>query len=796
MFTGSEVYITEITARLQNIFRSKSYNTEDSNELRKITFLLMLNTEVSLSRDLNEDFSICHLLNNFPQLSKCLFVNLVWQLKLEKYFYESIKYTPSWFMLQFLQEAIDSLRFSKPLDVIVQVKEIVESIYFNICRMDYKIANADQQVEQKIIRNKLFEFIMTLLRNYNTPNGDDEISKSKRKLKTYLGHSLNTQLMLVHKCFEMFKNKPEFQIKEDFQIYKLMKEKEPEIDNFSSKTYSKAVHESLSKINIALLNTLQNIVVNITLDDFMFWVEIDIDDPSTDDEDLKKYNLQRSIGEMSYNLIQLINANDSFEHNVVTQLETISIKPKTLSDITAEASVGTLLDKIESSQNKRVWFEELLNRPDTLFYNTECLQTIIDNIEVVLLKDLLKILKDHQNYGNPDREDEMQLKEILRLGGSRLSNEELRDYTEELIRVFGVDYSLCLEDGDAGYSSDLTNYLNKLTENNLEEKCMWKLIMLNPSSFFKTLLKNVTNQDKTQIEIVLKILNETSSVAIDYLKNNILDNLETASESPKSLYHIFLAELFNLHIMDRKEFLKDVLMDNLAKAMSTDKLQVISMLLSVLRQISGKLKVEELVSPLTLLVARILDNYRWDLLSFSNVKERIVESSIEIIQDLVKTIFAHGSKKDKDWILAKVNDCKPMTKFYFQKLTCQKTTFDGFLQPNGFEGLAKNKITSFLCEIVVRCTSKEFKWLMTNQRLQPFITDAVLVITVIVAKSNQQDAVNCLHKCVSDYVKVMKVNFAQSSMFFFILLTFFFNRIKSSQRTRNKFKSRFSSLTS
>lgn len=721
----------------------------------------MLNTDASFSRDLNQDFAICHLLNNFPQLSKCLFVNLVWQLKLDKYFYESIKYLPSWFMLQFLQEAIDSLRFSNPFDVIVQAKEIVESIYCNICRMDYKIASADQQVEQKIIVNKLLELIMTLLRNYNTPNTDDEISKSRKKLQSYLGHSLNTQLMLIHNCLEMFLNKPRFLINEELQIYKLMSGKEPEIDNHSAKSYSPIVHQSLSKINIALLNTLQNSVVNITLDDFMFWVEIDIDDPSTEDVDLKKDNLQRSIGEMSYNLIQLINANEPLEHNVVTQLQTIAIRPKTLSDITGEATVGTLLDKIESSQNKRAWFEELLNRPDTLYYNTECLQTVIDNITVVQLKDLLKILKDHQSYGNPDREDEMQLKEILRLGGARLNCEELRDYIEELIRVFGVDYSLSRDDDDVAFLLELTYYFNRLTGNDLDENNMWKLVMLNPSSFFEILLKNVANQDKTQIETVLKILSETNSVAVDYLKNNVLNNLESASESPKSLNHIFLAGVFKLNLLDRKEFIRDVLMDNLAKAMSSDKMQIVSMLLNSLLQISGRLKVDDFVAPLAILVAQILDKYRWDLLSFTNLKERIVQSSIEVIQDLVKTILVHGSQKDKDWIIAKIN-CKPMTKFYFHKLTHETvqptTTFDRFLQPNGFEGVPKNKITSFLCETVVRCTSKEFKWLMTNEQLQPFVTDALFVITVIVAKSNQQAAINCLHKCVSDYVKVMKVD--------------------------------------
>ena len=765
LYLGSEVYIREVAFRLRNIFASKSYTSDDCDELRKITWLLMLNTDVSLSRDLSEDFHICHLLNNFPQLSCCLFVNLMWQLKLEKYFYESIKFAPSWFILQFIPETIDSLHFSKPLNAIAQVRHLIESIYFNICRMDYKIANTSQQIEQKIMldKNKLLELIMSLLRNYNTPNADDDIAKSKKKLKEYLGYSLNHQLTLIHNCFKMFHNKPQFAINEDMKIFKLMAEKEPEVNNFSTKTYSPVIEETLTKINIVLLNTLQNSVLNITLDDFMYWVEIDTEDPLTEDPDLKRDNLQKSVGEMSYALTQLINDNECFQHNVASQLQTISIKPKTLAEIASEATVGTVLDKIETSPNKRIWFEELLNRPDTLYFNTECFQTIVENIEVVNLKDLLKILKDHQNYGDMDREDELQFKEFLHLAGQRLNNLEVRDFIEELIRVFGVDYNFFNDDvGDGAFASEITNYFNKLTGSDLHLDQLWKLILMNPSKFYESLVEKIDQQDKSQIEIVLRILSETNSIAGDFIKEIVQNNLEASAESSKSNYHHFLAGLFKLNLIDRREFIRDVLMNNLTQAMSVDNLKTIAMLLNTLKQFSAKLKIDDLMSPLAILLAQILNKFRWDLMSFNQQKEAIVEGSIEVIQDLVKTILINGKQSDKDFVLNNIKECKPMTRFYFQKFTFEKgasiATFDKFLHPEDFDSTSKNKIAAFLCENIVRCTTKELKWLMTNEKLQPFITDALFIIALIVNKSNQQGAINCLHKCVSDYVKILKVS--------------------------------------
>lgn len=737
----------------------------------------MLNTEVTFSRDLSEDMNICHLLNNFPQLTTCLFVNIMWQLKLETFFYESLKFSPSWFVLPFLPEVSDSLRFAKPLDVIAHVKEIVESIYYNICRFDFKVLHSGQQEQQTSILDKLLEHIMSFLRSYNPPNADDDVVKSNRKLKEYLGYSLNHQLSLIFNCFKMFLNKPSFEVQDELKIFKIMYE--PEVNNFSTKSYSPSVKETLLKINIALLNTLQNSVLNITIDDWVYWVEIDIDDPSTYDEDLKRDNLQKQIGELSYNLIQLINENPSFEHSVVNQLQTLSIKPKMLKEIAKEATVGTILDKIEKSANKRVWFEELLDRPDTLYSNTECLQTVIDNIEIVNFKDLMRILKEQQNY-ELDPEDEAQIKEILRLGGvARLDNLEVRNFIEEMIRVFGVDYNFYTDEaGDGAFTNEITNYFNRMTEKELIEDQLWKLILLNPSRFYESLLENLKDQDKSQIDIVLKILNETNSIAGEFVKDLVESNLDAAAEPPKSMYHIFLAGLFKLNLIDRQEFLRDIIMKNLARAIAEENLKLIDMLLNALKLFSGRLNVADLLSPLAVLVAQPLDIYRWDLVSFSQLKESIVETSIEIIQDFVKTILIHGKKVDKDFILTKVNNCKPMTKFYFQKFSYEKGesigTFDKFLKPEGFESFSKSEITSFLCENIVRCTTKELKWLMSNEKLQFYLTDALFVVTVIVARSNQQEATNCLHKCVSDYVRILKVSLTGIVYLYLILISPFF----------------------
>lgn len=711
----------------------------------------MLNTDVTFKYDLNNDPRICHVLNNFEPLTKCLLITLIWELKLDEFFYEMLEYSNSWFALQFLHEAADSNRHQKPLVIIERVKCMVNAIYSNICRMDYRPAS--NQVDKKIVLGKFFDYIMDLLRHYNTPNTELE-SISKKKEKEYLGHSLNSLLSLVLSCFHLYHNKPPIE-KGEQQIYKLMLEQEPEVDNHSS-TYSLPVDDTLMKINVALLNTLQNSVLNITLNHFVYWVEVDVEDPEEEEVDLKIDNLQKAVGLSAYNLTQIMSLNECFQHDLINQLKCLAVKPKELHEIAEEATVGTVLEKIETSINKRVWLQELLNRSATLFQNTECLQTIFDNISLINIKDLLKIVREYQNH-DIDDEDELIVHEIFRASCPYLKSEEIIELIEELISVLGVNYNINGETEQL--EQDITNYQNKLTLTSLNIEQMFKLMLLNPQLFYNKLMDGIAEKDDNQIQITLKLISESSSIATEYIKNLIIENL-LPSANNKSTTHIFVNELFKIDLINRKEFIKDILMDPIAKALQCKEFEKVLVLLNALKLMSSNLKIDDMVAPLLILLSHAMDQ-RWDLVSYSQMMESIIEVSVAIIIDLMKTILVKGNKKDKDWILAKIENSKPMTKFYFQKLALEKSetilTFDEFLHPEGFSNATKSKTTAFLCENLVRCTTRECRWFAKNKFLQQNFTDALLVITVIASKSCDGSPIDCLRKCVSDYVKVLMV---------------------------------------
>jgi hypothetical protein len=290
---------------------------------------------------------------------------------------------------------------------------------------------------------------------------------------------------------------------------------------------------------------------------------------------------------------------------------------------------------------------------------------------------------------------------------------------------------------------------------------MLKLILKNPQLFYEKLLENIDSQDETQISTILKVISKTCPVSNHYIKKIIMSHTESIEiNNEESSKHLLLSGLFKLQIMERKEFIKDIIMSNFSQALSagTNSANLL-MFLKTLKQISSQLKINDLVAPLMIQLAQILDKYRWDLMAYSGLREEVVDTTISIIQELIKTVLINGTKNDKEWIKNKISNLKLMTKFYFQRLSLEKgeaiIPFDTFLHTEDFSNIPKIKITSFLCETIVRCTSKESRKLMNNEVLQNFYTDALSLISIIVKKANQSSPLECLRKCVTDYVKIL-----------------------------------------
>lgn len=685
----------EIISRLKKILKTRNYLTIENlpnplkkEELRKITFFLVLNTEVSLKYDLSQDQNISHLLNTTPLLTKCILMSCIWGLGLEDFFYEIISYTPSWFAFQLLDESITSLKFAKPFEVLQRVDSIIRAIYLNLTRSDYRIMG---NVDKKLLLQKFLDFTMELLRHFLTPDSEKFSDWSQWKFFEYYGYIIKHILEVILFCFQLYENKPEFNVENQYKKYSLMSEKDKLFNNHSS-IYSEITKESLIKINNSLLNCLQNNVMGVSITTFMYWVEIDLDEETT---------LQKSVGELAFKVFECLKFNENYDHDVVNQLESIVIRPTPLNDIIKDSTIGKIIVKLEKlsdeDTNRNLWMTEFISRGTMVLSNLECLACIEDNYLYLNVENLQTMIFFTQN-NDIDEEEFTKIKEIILKSLENLTTDEIQEFILYTLNNFGQEF----DDLDLGnFQNACTEMFNKSTSlENIDLKKYLILLSQNPQDFYLKLFIQILKSD-TEFSNILEFFKNSKEISERFLEENLTKLIEdnsTLKEVPQIIY-----ELYSADILDSNYFIKNILYQKVCELMNLNDLTTLTVLIKSLIKISQKYDLRQSTPPLLVMAGQILDKYRWDLIKYTELKEQTVVATIELIQCLVKKFLASCEEHPKLWILSKIETFKPITKYYFHKIGLPREkgaiNFDEYLCPDGFKDVDKVKITSFLCEV-------------------------------------------------------------------------------------------------
>uniref|UniRef100_A0A182Q0I1 Uncharacterized protein n=1 Tax=Anopheles farauti TaxID=69004 RepID=A0A182Q0I1_9DIPT len=379
--SGNEAYIIEVVARLLHYLRVRWYLTPDNKvnkerlpQLRRITMYLLLNTDVSFRYDLEQDARVNHLLNSSPQLTKCLLLNCIWGLDLDRFFYEMLRYAPLWFSMQFLDQAIVSLKYAKPYEVLERVESMVSAIYFAICRTDcdWRKIDRNRYVDQQRTHGRLFDHVADMLRYFNTPDVSKFEGWSKLRKHRYFGFVLKHMFSMTMACLELYFRKPAIPVDPAMSVYELMDDRH--VHKPAPAEYTQATDGTLLKINHCLLNTLEMCIMHVTLERFCYWAEIDLFA-----EGEETVTLQQVIGESAYRLCEELKSHRHFRHSIVRHLTQFALRPKTLAEKAAGMNLGTLMLRIEAAQSpdeRLVYLTEFVSRTERVFDNAECLETL------------------------------------------------------------------------------------------------------------------------------------------------------------------------------------------------------------------------------------------------------------------------------------------------------------------------------------------------------------------------------------------------------------------------------------
>lgn len=517
---------------------------------------------------------------------------------------------------------MDSLKFADPHQVLECVDKLVFAIYVNIARSDYRMMGI---VDKKIILGKYYDHTMDFLRHFFTPDSEKFSNFSKFKYSLYTGHVLRHILMMIIKCFALYKSKPELDVDKKLLIYSVMSGKDNEIDNHSH-VYSEPVDETLHKINTALLNSLQSNVMMVNIDTFINWVEEDIDDEHT---------LQNVVGEAAYNVINLIQVNECFKHDVLVQLQSISIKPLTLAEKSQKATIGEILNKLDfmsaECDTRPVWLAELISRGILVFENDECMETLEQNVKYFSIENVLEILK----YARTAETIEDNVKELVI---NSVENFSLNETHEIIIPV--VDMQI-----ESGRTIELDDYPQALIEifnkssQTLYSKLAYKIMVQNPIKFYQTVFKRAL-QSEQEIEDVTKFIVATNRISLRLIEHELKNLFETEFDELDAKERLiipkFISQLFFADLIARPQFIQAWLYKPLNKALTEKIYTKILCLLQSFLAISHKFNFEKLCPPVLVMCGQVLDHCRWDIIKYTEELENIVVVSIDVIREVMK----------------------------------------------------------------------------------------------------------------------------------------------------------------
>lgn len=774
-FAGNEDCIEEIVLKIREMLLSKGLIDAESHKpvarhadlLRKITFYLMLNTEVTLKHDLISDHNVSHLLKTVPQLSSCLLLAVVWSLSLDEFLCECIAYAPIWFSYAFIENSADSLKYSAPYETLGRVDRLIRSIYTNIARSDYR---AMDPVERKVIFNRLYAVIMELLRNFFSPSEEKFENWTKNRQYMYMGYVVKQNLELILHCLNLFLNKPPARDSRIPRAFELMREREPLVEEHR-REYSETTRETLHWLNTTLLNTLQSNVMQVDCNAFMYWVEVDLDEETT---------LQRSVGEAAHALCQLLNVNESFEHDVGDILKSIAIRPLTTEELIEQSSIGAMIEKLEKmgrdEPQLHAWIDGFVRRGELVLNNQECLETIEMHRRSLTVDNIRTMIEFAASVNRADGcviEDKLIENVTSALGN--FNENEILNLIQYSIELGGApsDY-LQSEDFD----QMLVETFNKVTFSQ-DSRSYFELLLQNPKAFYDKVLEEALTTEKQMIEMV-EVMRITARIYKLFF-NDHLEQLigEKCNASNRNFIAKLIAQLFTMHIDDPTEFIINKLYKKyLVQALQVKNINQILLIIESMLGIAHGYDFSGICPPILVMAAQVLELCRWNATTFSENAVTAVVKCQEFVHEIMKKFLPTASDEDRKWIKGKIGDYEPLTKFYFQKLSLTKEQpiqrFDEFLlQGKSADG---QKAFKFLCEHLMRCTSKEVKWLSSNAELLQALWEALNTIALIFKRANDRTTGDCLRYCCNSVLAVVEVKSlrtpAQSEHHYLELFTF------------------------
>lgn len=382
LFSDNEDAVTKVLGSLKKI-------TDEAEEIekskRKLFILFFLNTNTDMCNNLKKNRKYAHLVGFFPKLSPDLFMKIVISLELHQCLYESVAWFCSPLSYQVLDLCLNSLKWLDLFEAVSFVEHLITSLFHKIVLIDGK-ENFDIHLKDMFQRLLLHYDAEKsgLIKRMNLWNSS--------KMKHYAGLVMASLLSLLEKCTKIYSKKTD-DLRDNESIYNI------EIDEDSIKLNSKLIAESspfsVQQCYEHIVSKCYENVYSITINIWLFWVEIDLDDvPDTEN------TLQRLIGEKAYACRETLKeaeragVSSHVSADLLLKLKSLALKPHTDEEDASLLNLSQILTNIQdTNKDTKKWIKFLINKPFAVEPSAlEVTKNYLNIIEDVELEKLWKLI--------------------------------------------------------------------------------------------------------------------------------------------------------------------------------------------------------------------------------------------------------------------------------------------------------------------------------------------------------------------------------------------------------------------
>lgn len=767
---GNEEIIDNIISRVFNFLQENNYLTENGvtehgkSQMRIYCLYLVLNTDVHALESIADLPDIESIMFTAPLINKHLISAFIWRLHMHDFVKEILVFCHPCLVVQLAKHLTYSLKFMQPTKCLKQLNVLMSGIYKFICRLHFYT-----HYLPTIPDDAYNQFILCLNYYVEPPNKDKLNHLTEEERDVYKGHYLYSLLTLTMECLNCYSSIPEFESDGFNEMYLYTVETERiQTRSLSFKMCNSTnteLRELIEKFNVMLLDKLQALIMDVSVQVFCAWTEYEENGKS----------MQQTIRETCYKFHeQLSKVPTLLEHRLLSMLPQMSCKPTDIHDIISGSDIDTIIQNAtEDSEDKIHWVRAIINSPH-LSNNKELLETLLSNINLIEPHDHEKIITIMLNAIKNVNHEHREMHKLLAIKAFTLLEDEVKvKLTLEQFpdRLFNNDLQ-CEEFQNMNIK--LFNKLISSPDTNIHD--VYNTFIQNPLEIYIKIVSVAVDNSK-QIDLMLKImimlkqfLNHFYNTDTDpALFKVILNACKNKSLTDVQLNNLvqFIIQLKTENIVCEAKFLLLIIMPGLHEALVDKDIRLIKLNLQFLKH---GYEVNELLkyrAPLLAMIGQIMEVVRWTNQTFISEAPTTLEEALHLQMNVFKTYNSQIPVKEANWLKNKLQTLQPLNIYYFKELWNPQGN-DYLEIITGQENLSFDQSAVILAKILPSLTSREWQnaWccILSQSKDSPTALQALHSALQLLCSSAEGNAKPCLLYCYTNYTVIIKNYFSTEAL--------------------------------